>query len=104
MKDHIRTAIEKMTSDQDPAVQHNRGWFSLDEILYVSTVKLQLRLNQSSLLAILRELHTAQQVQHRQNRWKQHEFRLGRPVLTPTQLQALANDIAKQCRRQNENP
>ena len=70
----IIDVMQKMTRDADPsAVDHD--WFIIDEILFVATTKCSIEANHDTLLAALRTLYP-QRVQHKNNRFRQHMFRL----------------------------
>ena len=70
----VLDVLRKMTHDDDRTIE--KGWFILDEILFVATTKCGIRANHSTLLDTLRDLYRKEIVDHKTNRFNQHVFKI----------------------------
>ena len=56
--------------------ENHTGWLIIDEILFVSTAKFNMKFNHNALLDALRLLYQKGVLEYRLNRFNQHTFRL----------------------------
>ena len=87
-KERILNILERMTDEQDPGVKNNRGWFLLDEILYVVSANLGYRMNHKRLLEPLRDLYRENAIMHKKN-GSQDVFKILKPTISESPANTL---------------